>query len=236
MAERRTYGSYNDGCAAAHALDLIGDRWTMIVVRELLLGPKRFVDLQRDILGIGPTVLTRRLQELVASGVARRQRGHRPVRTAFYELTPWGHGLEGVNAALASWAVVSPALPWDADMSPDTLMLTMRAHARARTDAGPPVSVGLLLTDSRHTPVPDPVPYLASMTATATTLSRASDLSGTSATLAVGTRHLKAAVLTGAGLSPASDAVLEGDIDAVELLLELTRLHPAPSGVTVTTE
>jgi DNA-binding HxlR family transcriptional regulator len=64
MAARRRYGSYNDGCAAAHALDLIGERWTMIVVRELLLGPKRFSDLQRDVLGIGPGVLARRLHEL----------------------------------------------------------------------------------------------------------------------------------------------------------------------------
>ena len=61
MASRRTYGSYNDGCAAAHALDLIGDRWTLIVVRELLLGPKRFVDLERDVPGIGPSVLTQTL-------------------------------------------------------------------------------------------------------------------------------------------------------------------------------
>ncbi|TYB90430.1 helix-turn-helix transcriptional regulator, partial [Micromonospora sp. WP24] len=60
MTSRRSYGSYNDGCAAAHALDLIGERWTMIVVRELLPGPKRFVDRQRDVLGIGPGILPRR--------------------------------------------------------------------------------------------------------------------------------------------------------------------------------
>ena len=73
MASRRTYGSYNDGCAAAHALDLIGDRWTLIVVRELLLGPKRFVDLERDVPGIGPSVLTQKLGALERAGVVRRE-------------------------------------------------------------------------------------------------------------------------------------------------------------------
>lgn len=111
MAERRTYGSYNDGCAAAHALDLIGDRWAMVVVRELLLGPKRFVDLQNDVMGIGPTVLTRRLIDLVERGVVQSRRSSTSRRSEMYELTPWGYRLEDVNTALARWAVESPTLP-----------------------------------------------------------------------------------------------------------------------------
>lgn len=89
MGKRRTYGSYNDGCAAAHALDLIGNRWTMIIVRELLLGPKRFKDLQRDVMGIGPTILTRRLSDLVATGVATK-RGSTDSRASSTNSPPGG--------------------------------------------------------------------------------------------------------------------------------------------------
>ena len=139
MAGRRTYGSYNDGCAAAHALDVVGDRWTMIVVRELLLGPKRFTQLQRDVVGIGPSVLAQRLHELEQHGVLTREHLPAPADVDVYALTAWGQRLEAVNTALSQWAVGSPTLPWDADMSPDTLVLAMRAllpNDSAGTDAG----------------------------------------------------------------------------------------------------
>lgn len=106
MAARRSYGSYNDGCAAAHALDLIGERWTMIVVRELLLGPKRFSDIQRDVMGIGPAVLTQRLHDLETAVIVQRRRLAGPGRIDVYELTEWGYGLEAVNTAFRYG-------PWD---------------------------------------------------------------------------------------------------------------------------
>ena len=104
--------------------------WTLILVRELLLGPKRFVELQRDIIGISPTVLSQRLRDLEVRGIAARHTLPAPARVDVYELTAWGLRLEAVNAALSMWAVGSPTLPRDADMSPDTLVLAMRAHAR----------------------------------------------------------------------------------------------------------
>ena len=78
MATRRTYGSYDDGCAAAHALDLVGDRWALIVVRELVLGPKRFADLRADVPGISPSVLAQRLRELEEVGVVVHDELPRP--------------------------------------------------------------------------------------------------------------------------------------------------------------
>lgn len=224
MAERRTYGSYNDGCASAHALDLIGDRWAMIVVRELLLGPKRFVDLQNDVIGIGPTVLTRRLTDLVSHGVAHRRTMSDAHRSEVYELTPWGYRLEEVNTALATWAVASAALPWDADMSPDTLVLTMRAHARPSPELDEPVSIGLHLTDARRDPRPEPVTYVARLTAAGTELSRVVATESTTATLTTDTRTLKAAVLASADLHDHPDAVITGDPRAVDALLTATRL------------
>ena len=171
MAARRSYGSYNDGCAAAHALDLIGERWTMIVVRELLLGPKRFSDIQRDVMGIGPAVLTQRLHDLETAVIVQRRRLAGPGRIDVYELTEWGYGLEAVNTALSLWAVGSPALPREADMSPDTVVLAMRAHARAASGSPDERRVALILTDSRRNDA-QPVTYLARMSKQRTTIDR----------------------------------------------------------------
>lgn len=229
MAERRTYGSYNDGCAAAHALDLIGDRWAMVVVRELLLGPKRFVDLQNDVMGIGPTVLTRRLIDLVERGVVQSRRSSTSRRSEMYELTPWGYRLEDVNTALARWAVESPTLPWDADMSPDTLILTMRAHARPCPELDEPVAVGLTLSDARRHPHPDPVSYVAVLSADGSSLTKTDIPQSTIATLTTDTRTLKTAVLGHVDLTRHPDAAISGDPTAIDTLLAATRLEdPGP--------
>lgn len=225
MGERKTYGSYNDGCAAAHALDLIGDRWTMIIVRELLLGPKRFSDLQRDVMGIGPTILTRRLGDLVKAGIAVKTEVD-GLPGEFYELTSWGYELERVNNALAEWAVASPSLPWEADMSPDTLVLTMRAHARPRPDlVTSPATVALHLTDSRRSAAGEVVTYLARLTPSETTIVRELIPGVTTATLTGTTRALKAVVLGQAQYTPSTPGIITtGDPKPVQWLLAATRL------------
>ncbi|WP_045747553.1 winged helix-turn-helix transcriptional regulator [Actinoplanes rectilineatus] len=224
MVSRRSYGSYNDGCAAAHALDLIGDRWTMIVVRELLLGPKRFVDLQRDVLGIGPGVLTRRLQELTAHGVAQRRRLPGPGRVEVYELTAWGHRLEVVNSTLSAWAVQSPSMPLEADMSPDTLVLAMRTHARPPADIPGPRTVSLALTDSRQENL-EPVHYRAVMTADATVIERIAEPGRADAAVAASTRDWKACIIGGIPLPRLPGIVVTGDRSAAELLIAATALR-----------
>ena len=225
MGERKTYGSYNDGCAAAHALDLIGDRWTMIIVRELLLGPKRFSDLQRDVMGIGPTILTRRLGDLVKAGIAVKTEVD-GLPGEFYELTSWGYELERVNNALAGWAVASRSLPWEADMSPDTLVLTMRAHARPRPDlVTSPATVALHLTDSRRSAAGEVVTYLARLTPSETTIVRELIPGVTTATLTGTTRALKAVVLGQAQYTPSTPGIITtGDPKPVQWLLAATRL------------
>ncbi|RKQ35041.1 winged helix-turn-helix transcriptional regulator [Kocuria tytonis] len=225
MGERKTYGSYNDGCAAAHALDLIGDRWTMIIVRELLLAPKRFSDLQRDVMGIGPTILTRRLGDLVEAGIAVKTEVN-GLPGEFYELTSWGYELERVNNALAEWAVASPSLPWEADMSPDTLVLTMRAHARPRPDlVTSPATVALHLTDSRRTAAGEVSTYLAHLTPGETTIVRDLIPGATTATLTATTRALKAVILGQAQYTPSTpDIITTGDTKPVQWLLAATQL------------
>ena len=71
MAKKR---SYDEVCAVAHALDLVGERWALLIARELLLGPKRFTDLRHSLVSISPNVLTQRLTELEAGGVVRKRK------------------------------------------------------------------------------------------------------------------------------------------------------------------
>ncbi|GAA4283704.1 winged helix-turn-helix transcriptional regulator [Brevibacterium daeguense] len=223
MASRRSYGSYNDGCAAAHALDLIGERWTMIIVRELLLGPKRFTDIQRDVIGIGPTVLTQRLHDLEGHGIVRRRQLPAPARADVYELTEWGSGLESVNTALSLWAVESPALPIEADMSPDTVVLAMRAHARASSGAREGQRVLLSLTDSRLGDS-EPVTYLAAVTEEATTIRRTLMPESADAEVSATTKDWKACVIGGAALEELPEIRVVGSAEAVRLLISATSL------------
>jgi DNA-binding HxlR family transcriptional regulator len=109
----------------AHALDVIGDRWALLVVRELRLGPRRYSDLQAALPGAGPNVLTRRLRDLEAGGVLRRRTLPAPAASVVYELTAWGADLEPVFRALARWGVRSP-VPREGRLTADSIMLGLR--------------------------------------------------------------------------------------------------------------
>lgn len=232
MSSRRSYGSYNDGCAAAHALDLIGERWTLIVVRELFLGPKRFADLQRDVIGIGPTVLSRRLRDLESRGIVVRSRLPAPANVDVYGLTPWGAGLEAVNKALSMWAVASPALPWDADMSPDTLVLAMRAHARGSAAAVPAVRVNLYLTDSRQETA-EPVAYTGLVTTEGTTIEKTPVPVPADAEVHATTAQWKACIIGGTSVDTLPGVEISGSASAVDSLIGATDLAGNPEASSV---
>ncbi|WP_123746737.1 winged helix-turn-helix transcriptional regulator [Saccharothrix texasensis] len=131
MATRRRY---DDACTVARALDLVGERWALLVVRELLFGPKRFTDLRTGLPGASPNVLSQRLRELDEAGVLRRRRLPPPAAAWVYELTPYGHQLEPVVFALGKWgAQVSGPLD-GRPLSVDSMMLAMRTlYDPART-------------------------------------------------------------------------------------------------------
>jgi DNA-binding HxlR family transcriptional regulator len=117
--------SYDDPCGLARALDLVGERWALLVVRELLLGPKRFTDLRRGLPTASQNVLAQRLRELERAGVLRRRRLGPPASTWVYELTERGHDLGPVVGALARWGSRAP-LTSTRELSADALMLAMR--------------------------------------------------------------------------------------------------------------
>jgi DNA-binding HxlR family transcriptional regulator len=123
-----------DGCGIAHASDLLGQRWALLVVRELLLGPKRFTDLRAGIPDISPNVLGQRLRELEESGILRRRKLAPPAAVQVYELTEWGRELEPAVLALGRWATRSPSFPRGAEMGADSLVLALKStfdHAKA---------------------------------------------------------------------------------------------------------
>ena len=124
MARTRTQ---LDGCGIAHASDLLGQRWALLVVRELLLGPKRFTDLRAGIPDISPNVLGQRLRELAESGIVTRRKLAPPAAVQVYELTEWGRELEPAVLALGRWASGSSSFPRDAEMGPDSLVLALKS-------------------------------------------------------------------------------------------------------------
>jgi DNA-binding HxlR family transcriptional regulator len=117
--------SYEDPCGIARALDRIGERWSLLVVRELLLGPRRFTDLRAGLPRASPNVLSQRLDELEAAGVLQQRTLPPPAGATVYELTPWGAELEPAILALARWG--SRALPVPkGELSASALMFAMR--------------------------------------------------------------------------------------------------------------
>ncbi|WP_033345228.1 winged helix-turn-helix transcriptional regulator [Catenuloplanes japonicus] len=137
-----TSRSYQDPCGIARALDVVGERWALLVVRELLLGGRRFSDLRRALPRSSSNMLADRLRELERHGVV-----HRPHPPA-YELTAWGRDLEPIVLSLGDWAlrhVPPPSGPLH--LSPVSILLFLRGAVRP----GPPLTVRLDLDDTTWT-------------------------------------------------------------------------------------
>lgn len=134
---------YHDGCAVAHGLDLIGERWALLVVRELLLGPKRFTDLRAGIPGASPDMLSQRLRELQDAGIVGHRRLAPPAGSWIYELTEWGQQLEPIVTQLGRWASRSPAMPHDAPIGVASVLLSLKALFEPRLAGALRAAVGL---------------------------------------------------------------------------------------------
>lgn len=124
---------YEEGCIAAHALDLLGDRWALLVIRELMLGPKRFQAIRAGLPGISASVLTQRLEGLETGGVLRRVSLPEPAAVQVYALTPTGLAVRPVLDALCRFGAALPGHDPGKFVSPTALMLSMAAmtHRKA---------------------------------------------------------------------------------------------------------
>jgi DNA-binding HxlR family transcriptional regulator len=122
---RRSYSQY---CALAKALDVLGERWTLLVIRELLTGPKRFSDLLDGLPGIGANVLSTRVRTLEQEGLVRKRRLPPPAASTVYELTERGRALEPALLSLMRWGVDLLGAPQEGDRyRPAWLFNSLRA-------------------------------------------------------------------------------------------------------------
>jgi DNA-binding HxlR family transcriptional regulator len=211
-----TKRSYGDPCGIARALDLVGERWALLVVRELLLGPKRFTDLREGLPHLSADVLSQRLRELEAAGVVRRAKLPPPAGSRVYELTGYGRELEPVVLALGRWGSRAPFPAGDMPLGADALMIALKTVFDPTRCKGPETTIGLSLGEHRfRATVADgrlEIVRGAAQDAVAT-------IDGEPAAIAAALWHG----------SPLEQSVeLSGDRDAAELFL---RLFPAPRPV-----
>ena len=145
--------SYRDPCGIARALDLVGERWALLVVRELMLGPKRFTDLRAGLPQLSPDVLAQRLRELEQAGVVSRRKLAPPAGARVYELTERGRELEAVVIQLGRWGSSAPFPAEHGELSADALMIALK------TTFDPAAAAGLdarVRAAARRGPLPRP--------------------------------------------------------------------------------
>ncbi len=147
--EARQRRRYEDACATAHALDLVGERWALLVMRELMLGPRRFSDLRASLPGISANVLTQRLEGLEAAGVLVRRKLPPPAATQVYELTEWGYESEPIFQALGRWAARSPTHDPSLPFSAVSMMLSLRTMLDPQRAEGIAAHIGFCLGEDR---------------------------------------------------------------------------------------
>lgn len=136
---------YHDACGTAHALDLIGERWALLIMRELMLGPRRFGDLRRSLPGISANVLAQRLEGLEVAGVLDRKRLPPPASVQVYELTAWGLEAEPIVSAMGRWGARSPMQDVSMPLSAVSMMLSFRTMFDARKAGDADISVQFVI-------------------------------------------------------------------------------------------
>ena len=207
--ERRTYG---DPCGVARALDAVGERWALLVVRELLLGPKRFSALHRGLGAASQNVLAQRLRELEAAGVVRRRRLGPPAGSWVYELTEQGAELEPVLVALGRWGRNRP-MTAEAELSVDALALALQTTFDPVAAGDLEASLDLHVDD-------DQLELAATGGRLAITRASAKDPDATLRTDAPTLRELAFRKRRLDDAAAAGDVAIDGDVAALQRLLD----------------
>lgn len=125
-SEKITKRWYDDACGTALALEFVGERWSLLILRELMFGPRRFGEIKAQLAGISANILTQRLASLEAGGMLVRRMLPSPASVQVYELTDWGYQIEPVMQTMGRWATRSPLHDPTLPMSPASAMLSMR--------------------------------------------------------------------------------------------------------------
>jgi DNA-binding HxlR family transcriptional regulator len=132
-----TSRSYHDACGLARALDVVGERWALLIVRELLFGPQRFSDLRQALPGASSNLISDRLSELSERDVIRRRRLSPPAASQVYELTDWGRELEPIVLALGMWGTQGPMPEGPTTLSATSVLIYLQTAARVDPEAAP---------------------------------------------------------------------------------------------------
>lgn len=214
---------YQDACGAAHGLDLVGERWALLVIRELMMGPRRFNDLRRDLSGLSANVLTQRLEGLEASGIVRRRKLPPPASVQVYELTDWGYEIEPVFMILGRWAARSPGHDPSLPISAVSIMMSLKTMFDAERAGQARMRLGFVLGE-------DQMVVTIADGRVETCRGEAQD--------AQAIIHAPAAVLGAAiygevplaALEAGGDMVIEGDRAVFERFIDLFHLPPKVDG------
>jgi DNA-binding HxlR family transcriptional regulator len=142
MTKKRTY---NDLCGLSHALELVGERWAILILRELTYGPKRFTDLRHGLPSASPNVLSQRLRELEEHGVVVKRKLAPPAASQVYELTDWGRDLEPTLQSLGAWAARSPHFPDSGHFSASSMAMNLETMFLADKAEGIEMTIALKL-------------------------------------------------------------------------------------------
>ncbi len=146
-AERKRW--YDDACGTAFALDLIGERWSILIIRELMFGPRRFGELRGGLPGISAKILTQRLEGLEASRILYKRKLPPSVSAQVYELTEWGYEAEDVVQMLGRWATRHPDHDPTLPLSAASIMMSFRTMIDRERAAGFAAIAGFRLGEDR---------------------------------------------------------------------------------------
>jgi DNA-binding HxlR family transcriptional regulator len=138
---------YDDACGLAHALELIGERWALLVLRELMLGARRFSELKADLPGISANVLTQRLSELERRGLVRKTKLPPPASVQVYEATEWAQEARPLMGQLGKWAARSPLHDPTLPISHVSAMLSLETMIDAERAGGIEATIGFRMGD-----------------------------------------------------------------------------------------
>ena len=141
---------FDDACGLAHAMELLGERWAMLVLRELAYGPRRFSDLKNDLQGISANVLTQRLTELEARSLVRKTKLPPPAAVQVYEATSWGLEVVPVIASLGKWAARSPLHNPELRMSHVSVVMSLQTLLSPERAGGLTARVGFRFGDTNY--------------------------------------------------------------------------------------
>lgn len=210
---------YDDACGTALGLELLGERWTLLIVRELLFGGRRFSELRAGLPGISANVLSQRLARMEAVGIVARRRLPTATSVQLYELTPWGAEAEAIVQQLGYWAARSPLHDPTLPLSAASIMMSFRTMFAPARAAGVTLTIGFALGNDR---------FVARVAAGVLDVQRG-EAEPVNARISLAPETLAALVYGGLPLAAATasgGAVVSGDPAAIERFVTLFVLPP----------